>query len=68
MAVLGSDWPLLFMQAHLHPSTVVWGLRVLVVLGSVPSLLAKFREGSGTGGWLQDTELVVHNKLGVVLG
>lgn len=66
--MLGLDWPLLFLQGHLHPSTVVWGLRVLVVLGSTPSLLNKFREGTSNGGWLQDTELVSHNKLGVVLG
>lgn len=66
--VLGLDWSLLFLQAHVHPSTVVWGLRILVVLGSVPSLLTKFREGTSNGGWLHDTELVLHNKLGVVLG
>lgn len=66
--VLGMDWPLLFLQSHIHPSTVVWGLRILVVLGSIPTLLQKFREGLCNGGWLQDTELVLHNKLGVVLG
>uniref|UniRef100_A0A1B6CRC4 Uncharacterized protein n=1 Tax=Clastoptera arizonana TaxID=38151 RepID=A0A1B6CRC4_9HEMI len=66
--VLGMDWPLLFLQSHLHSTTVVWGLRILVVLGSIPSLLQKFREGVSNGGWLQDTELVLHNKMGVVLG
>ncbi|GLG99384.1 Neurobeachin [Gryllus bimaculatus] len=65
--VLGLDWVLLYLQGHLHPSTVVWGLRILVVLCSCPSLIQKFREGSSNGGWLQDTELVLQNKMGVVL-
>jgi hypothetical protein len=67
-SILGLDWPLLFLQQHLHPTTVVWGLRLLVVLCSVPTLLIKFKEGICTGGWLQDTELVLQNKMGVVLG
>lgn len=66
--VLGLDWVLLFLQGHLHHSTVVWGLRVLIALGSVPPLLTKFREGTSNGGWLKETEMVVQNKLGVVLG
>ncbi|XP_067008592.2 WD repeat and FYVE domain-containing protein 3 [Anabrus simplex] len=65
--VLGLDWVLLFLQGHLHPSTVVWGLRILVVLCSCPTLLQKFREGSSNGGWLRETELVLQNKMGVVL-
>nr|CAD7454369.1 unnamed protein product [Timema tahoe] len=65
--VLGLDWVLLFLQGHLHPSTVVWGLRVLVVLCSCPPLLHKFREGFSNGGWLSNSELVLHNKIGVVL-
>ncbi|KAG8229679.1 hypothetical protein J437_LFUL010268 [Ladona fulva] len=54
--VLGFDWVLLFLQGHLHPTTVVWGLRVLVALCSVPPLLQKFREATGNGGWLRDTD------------
>ncbi|XP_063226772.1 WD repeat and FYVE domain-containing protein 3 isoform X2 [Bacillus rossius redtenbacheri] len=52
--VLGLDWVLLFLQGHVHPCSVVWGLRVLVVLCSCPSLLQRFREGGppGCGGWL----------------
>ncbi|KAJ4438847.1 hypothetical protein ANN_14800 [Periplaneta americana] len=65
--VLGLDWVLLFLQGHLHPTTVVWGLRILVVLCSCPPLLQKFREGSSNGGWLRDTELVLQNKMAVVL-
>ncbi|XP_046392591.1 WD repeat and FYVE domain-containing protein 3 isoform X2 [Ischnura elegans] len=54
--VLGFDWVLLFLQGHLHATTVVWGLRVLVALCSLPNLLQKFREASGNGGWLRDTD------------
>ncbi|XP_047001362.1 WD repeat and FYVE domain-containing protein 3 [Schistocerca americana] len=67
--VLGLDWVLLFLQGQLHPSTVVWGLRILVVLCSCPPLLQKFREGSSCGGWLRDAELVTRNKMAAsVLG
>lgn len=30
--VLGMDWILLFMQPHVHSTTVIWALRILVVL------------------------------------
>lgn len=59
---------MLFLLGHLHPTTVVWGLRILVVMCSVPGLLSKFREGISNGGWLSDTEQVLHNRMGVVLG
>lgn len=66
---LGFDWVLLFLQRHLHQTTVVWGLRILVVLCSVPALMIRFRDGSGNGGWLRHTESVTHNnKMAVVLG
>ncbi|RZF45662.1 hypothetical protein LSTR_LSTR010613 [Laodelphax striatellus] len=69
VAGLGMDWTMLFMLGHLHPTTVVWGLRIMVVLGSVTSLLQKFREGNTChGGWLKDTEAVAHLRMGVVLG
>lgn len=66
--VLGMDWTMLFLLNHLHPTTVVWGLRILVVMCSVPALLSKFRDGISNGGWLNDTEQVIHNRMGVVLG
>lgn len=65
--VLGLDWVLLWTQPNLHPSTVVWGLRILVALSSNPVLLQKFREGSGSGGWLQDTQHL-QDKMGGLLG
>nr|XP_018916724.1 PREDICTED: WD repeat and FYVE domain-containing protein 3 [Bemisia tabaci] len=66
--VLGFDWILLFLQGHVHPTSMVWGLRILVVLCSVQNLLNKFREGSSNGHWLTNAELVAQNKMGVVLG
>lgn len=36
---LGFDWVLLFMQPHLHSSTVIWSTRILVVLCATPALL-----------------------------
>lgn len=65
--VLGLDWVLLWTQPNLHPSTVVWGLRILVALCSNPLLLQKFREGSASGGWLQDTQRL-QDKMGGLLG
>lgn len=65
--VLGLDWVLLWTQPNLHPSTVVWGLRILVALCSNPVVLQKFREGSGSGGWLQDTQHL-QDKMGGLLG
>ena len=42
---LGHDWFLLFLQAHLHPSTVQLGLVLLTHLLAHPSQLDGFREG-----------------------
>lgn len=63
--VLGLDWVLLFLQPGLHSSTVVWGLRILVAVCSVQSILIKFREGTSNGGWLRHTD---HNKVALALG
>ena len=41
--VVGFDWVLLFVQENLHPTTVVWGLRILATLLSLPQLMLKFR-------------------------
>ncbi|KAK9687952.1 FYVE zinc finger [Popillia japonica] len=65
---LGFDWILLFMQPHLHATTVIWGLRLLVVISSNQTLMTRFRDGTCNGGWLRHTEQVTHNKMAVVLG
>ncbi|XP_078016803.1 WD repeat- and FYVE domain-containing protein 4 isoform X2 [Epinephelus lanceolatus] len=43
--VLGSDWFLLFLQPHLHPSTLRLGLILLTHFLSSPSQQRSFREG-----------------------
>lgn len=63
--VLGLDWVLLFLQNGLHSSTVVWGLRILVAVCSVPPILQKFKEGTCNAGWLRHTD---HNKVALALG
>lgn len=39
---LGFDWILLFMQPHLHSTTVIWGLRILIVMCSIPALMNRY--------------------------
>uniref|UniRef100_A0A803T4Q8 WD repeat and FYVE domain containing 3 n=1 Tax=Anolis carolinensis TaxID=28377 RepID=A0A803T4Q8_ANOCA len=65
---LGFDWVMLFMEEHLHPTTVTAAMRILVVLLSNPSILIKFKEGLTGGGWLEQTDSVLTNKIGTVLG
>lgn len=66
--MLGWDWLMLFMQGHLHRSTVVMTMRILLLLLSNSSAMQKFREGGAGGGWLDETESVLQNRVGVLLG
>lgn len=50
---LGSDWFLLFVQGHMHPSTVVLGLRLLLHFLSSPSLRGRFKDGLPAGSWVE---------------
>ncbi|XP_023814561.1 WD repeat and FYVE domain-containing protein 3 isoform X4 [Oryzias latipes] len=65
---LGFDWLLMFMEEHLHSSTVTVALWILVVLLSNQSILNRFKEGLSGGGWLDHTDAVLTNKIGTVLG
>ncbi|XP_029115173.1 WD repeat and FYVE domain-containing protein 3 isoform X3 [Scleropages formosus] len=65
---LGFDWLLAFVEEHLHPSTVTAAARILVTLLSSQPLLARFREGLCGGGWLDNTEPVLTDRIGTVLG
>ncbi|XP_076782462.1 LOW QUALITY PROTEIN: WD repeat and FYVE domain-containing protein 3 [Arvicanthis niloticus] len=65
---LGFDWIMMFMEEHLHPTTVTAAMRILVVLLSNQSILIKFKEGLSGGGWLEQTDSVLTNKIGTVLG
>ncbi|XP_063105437.1 WD repeat and FYVE domain-containing protein 3 isoform X5 [Cavia porcellus] len=65
---LGFDWVMMFMEEHLHSTTVTAAMRILVVLLSNQSILIKFKEGLSGGGWLEQTDSVLTNKIGTVLG
>lgn len=58
----------MFMEEHLHSSTVTAALWILVVLLSNQSILNRFKEGLAGGGWLDHTDSVLTNKIGTVLG
>lgn len=66
--VLGYDWVLQLFTEDLHDGTVAFGLRILSCLVSHQPLLQRFKDGGGSGGWLSDTESVVQNRAGVLLG
>lgn len=66
--MLGFDWLLLFMQGHIHPSTVVKASLILLTMLQSQTATQKFREGSLGGGWLKGTEPVLKQHVGVMLG
>lgn len=66
--VLGFDWLLLFIQPHVHRSTVICALKVLLTILQNPASMQKFREGAPGGGWLSNTEPVLKQHVGVMLG
>uniref|UniRef100_A0A4Y0BJI3 DUF4704 domain-containing protein n=1 Tax=Anopheles funestus TaxID=62324 RepID=A0A4Y0BJI3_ANOFN len=68
--VLGLDWVLLFMQPHLHYSTLVWGFRLLVTMLMREPILTRFREGKCTNsdeGYLKNTEIIMHSRNAILL-
>lgn len=65
--ILGIDWILTFLQPQIHSSTVILGMRILVVLCANESLIARFRDGNNNGGYLRYTEFVSQNNK-IVLG
>ncbi|EMP26573.1 WD repeat- and FYVE domain-containing protein 4 [Chelonia mydas] len=52
---LGPDWFLMFTQSHLHPSTVVIGVKLLLHFLHNPTLLSKFKEGVVAGRWVENS-------------
>ncbi|KAM4730214.1 WD repeat- and FYVE domain-containing protein 4 isoform 2-T2 [Anableps anableps] len=62
---LGSDWFLLFLQAHLHPSTLKLGLVLLTQFLSSPGQQSSFREGVIPGTLIEGIEepLVIMDNL-----
>lgn len=65
--ILGMDWILLLLQPQVHASTIIFGLRILVVLCANETLISRFREGTQNGGYLKFTEQVSQRN-GLVLG
>ncbi|XP_054886091.1 WD repeat- and FYVE domain-containing protein 4 [Poeciliopsis prolifica] len=53
---LGSDWFLLFLQAHLHPTTLKLGLILLTQFLSNPGQQSSFREGVMPGTLIEGIE------------
>lgn len=47
---------------------MIWGLRILMTLLSLPNLMEKFRLGSCNGHWLIKSEIVLQNKMVQALG
>ena len=68
MRVLGLDWVVVLTGGHLHPSTMLIALRMLVALLSNNNILHKFREATANGGWLTNLQQVTSNRQGLVLG
>lgn len=68
--ILGFDWLLLFTQGHIHPSTVIKALMILLTMlqNSNYTAAVKFRDGTIGGGWLKGTEPVLKQHVGVMLG
>ncbi|XP_067828723.1 WD repeat- and FYVE domain-containing protein 4 [Heptranchias perlo] len=52
---LGPDWFFLFMQTHLHPTTVILSTRLLLYFLYNPVLLTKFRDGMAGNVWLKNS-------------
>ena len=66
--VLGFDWLLLFIQGHVHSSSVILALRILLMMMQNPASMQKFKDGMSGGGWLKNTEPVLKQHVGVMLG
>lgn len=50
---LGPDWFLLLLQGHLHASTTVLALKLLLHFLSNPSLRGRFKDGLPVGSWVE---------------
>ncbi|XP_051693511.2 WD repeat- and FYVE domain-containing protein 4 isoform X2 [Oryctolagus cuniculus] len=57
---LGPDWFLLLLQGHLHPSTTVLALKLLLHFLASPSLRGRFKDGLPVGAWVEHSSEDVH--------
>lgn len=62
--MLGFDWILMFLQGHIHATTVIRALKILLVMFRNPQVVSKFRDGQSGGGWLKDTEMILKQQTG----
>lgn len=60
---LGMDWLLLFMQPHVHFTTVIIAVRILVVVCANENFMVRFRDSTHNGGYLRFTEMVSQKKM-----
>ncbi|KAJ7361863.1 WD repeat and FYVE domain-containing protein 3 [Desmophyllum pertusum] len=60
---LGFDWLLLFLQAHLHNTTVVRATRILVNHAQQHTCAEQVQEGLGSGNWLDGTDIMLNRQL-----
>ncbi|XP_053688917.1 WD repeat and FYVE domain-containing protein 3 isoform X2 [Sabethes cyaneus] len=60
--VLGTDWLMQFMMPHLHSSTVIWALRILVVLCANDIIITRLRGGTMNSGYMRNTEVIGQSK------
>ncbi|XP_039629915.1 WD repeat- and FYVE domain-containing protein 4 isoform X2 [Polypterus senegalus] len=51
---LGSDWFLLFLQSHLHSTTILLAIQLLLCFLNNPNIKNKFQEGMAAGTWLEN--------------
>ncbi|XP_049646593.1 WD repeat- and FYVE domain-containing protein 4 [Suncus etruscus] len=62
---LGPDWFLLLLQGHLHSSTTVLGMTLLLHFLSILSLRVRFKDGLSVGSWVEhsfkDVDLMMDN-------
>jgi len=65
---LGFDWLMLFINPHIHKTTVVRATRILVTMLGSPVALERFKEGLNNGGWLTGTEMMLIKTPYVVAG
>ncbi|XP_004607454.2 WD repeat- and FYVE domain-containing protein 4 [Sorex araneus] len=61
---LGPDWFLLLLQGHLHASTTVLGMKLLLHFLSSPSLRVRFKDGLSAGSWVDHSSKGVDIMMG----
>lgn len=57
--ILGSDWFLLFLHGHVHSSTVLLVLKILVHFLSHQKIRAKFKEAVSSGTLVENMHVLL---------